>query len=276
MSRRRERSPESTGRSTRPRIESNRNNNPAFITDLRREIDSYNVGLSTIEAAMADARGEIRRGSFEPSRGRRALDSTDESILTDPRFFQDEDEFHVNVGAYPYYRSRAPHNPWNGYYNVQRKHGDLGFEPEFNYVQVHAEGDREQDAYYKRHRDYYRPGARDDADLGPSTAIPRLSQRRLDYPVNSTAVLRNENAIVGLRNEALLRNLNRGRLYGLDGNTMFSPPTPEFEPTSPFPMDIVEEEALFGEGIKKTRCWKGYKPVKGKKAYSKGSCKKAK
>ena len=25
---------------------------------------------------------------------------------------------------------------------------------------------------------------------------------------------------------------------------------------------------------KKMRCWKGYKPVQGKKAYSKGSCKK--
>lgn len=25
---------------------------------------------------------------------------------------------------------------------------------------------------------------------------------------------------------------------------------------------------------KKTRCWRGYKPVRGKKAYSKGSCKK--
>jgi len=25
---------------------------------------------------------------------------------------------------------------------------------------------------------------------------------------------------------------------------------------------------------KKTRCWRGYKPVPGKKAYSKGSCKK--
>lgn len=275
MSRVRERSPESTERRTRPRVESNRSNNPAFIADLRRHIDSYSTGLSTIEASMADMFGQIRTGTFIPSRERRALDSVDESVLLDPNFFSDNEEFHVNVGAYPYYRSRASHNPWNGYYNVQRKHGDLGFEPDFNMVQVRSDGDREQDNYYRNlmahnARRYY------PSDIGPSTDIPRLSQRRLDYPVNSTAVIRNENAIVGLRNEALLRNLNRGRLYGLDGNTMFSPPTPEFEPTSPFPMDIAEEEALFGEGIKKTRCWKGYKPVKGKKAYSKGSCKKAK
>lgn len=26
--------------------------------------------------------------------------------------------------------------------------------------------------------------------------------------------------------------------------------------------------------MKKSRCWKGYEPVKGKKAYSEGSCKK--
>lgn len=26
---------------------------------------------------------------------------------------------------------------------------------------------------------------------------------------------------------------------------------------------------------RKTRCWRGYRPVRGKKAYSKGSCKKA-
>ncbi len=30
------------------------------------------------------------------------------------------------------------------------------------------------------------------------------------------------------------------------------------------------------KGKKTNRCWKGYKPVKGKKAYSKGSCKKVK
>jgi hypothetical protein len=27
--------------------------------------------------------------------------------------------------------------------------------------------------------------------------------------------------------------------------------------------------------MKKTRCWKGYEPVAGKKAYSEGSCKKS-
>lgn len=228
MSRRRERSPEAPERRTRVRIESNRSNNPTLINELRREIDSFSIGLSTIEAAMADARGEIRTGGFERSRDRAAYDSIDESILRDPEFFLDNDEFHVNVGAYPYHQSRMPHNPWNGYYNTQRKRGDFGFEP--NYFR---EDDHELDLYYQRHRNYHAPGIRDNADLGPSTDLPLLSRRRTHHPGIPGAVIRNENAIVGLRNEALLNNLNRGRLYGLDGNTLFSPPSPEYEPTSP-------------------------------------------
>lgn len=30
-----------------------------------------------------------------------------------------------------------------------------------------------------------------------------------------------------------------------------------------------------GENMKNERCWKGYEPVKGKKPYSSGSCKKS-
>lgn len=42
----------------------------------------------------------------------------------------------------------------------------------------------------------------------------------------------------------------------------------------------VENDKIILTGSKKgrrrkNRCWKGYRPVKGKKAYSKGSCKKA-
>lgn len=261
MSRRRERSPDAPERRTRLRIESNRNNNPAFIAELRREIDSYNIGLSTIENAMADARGEIRRGRFFHSRDR----TVDEDILRDPSSLIYDSN--VNVGAYPYNQSRN--------YPV---FGDFGYEP--NYFR------EERLAFRERHT----PNA---ADTGPSTELPMLSRRRSDYPVNTTAVLRNENAMVGLRNAALLDNLNRGRLYGLDGNTLFSPASPEYEPTSPFPEMDQEDEDDFhnalrnflayqrrdemdGEGIKMSRCWKGYKPVKGKKAYSKGSCKKAK
>jgi hypothetical protein len=33
-------------------------------------------------------------------------------------------------------------------------------------------------------------------------------------------------------------------------------------------------EAMKKNTKKKSRCWKGYKPVKGKKPYAKGSCKK--
>ncbi len=255
MSRRRERSPENTDRRTRPRIESNRNNNPAFITDLRRHIDSFSTGLSTIEAAMADARGEIRRGGFERSRDRGHFDSTDESVLRDPYYGWDEDNpemENINVGAYPYHSSRMPHNPWNGYYYNQKKRGDLGFEPNW-----FREDDHNLDAYYKNHRNFnarrFYP-----SDIGPSTDLPRLSQRRSDYPTNRHSQLMNEQAIVRQRNIETLDKARRDlRQQSID--------------------DIfVSDDELEGEGIRKTRCWKGYKPVKGKKAYSKGSCKKAK
>jgi hypothetical protein len=38
--------------------------------------------------------------------------------------------------------------------------------------------------------------------------------------------------------------------------------------------ELENTSIQYRKGRRKNRCWKGYRPVKGKKAYSKGSCKK--